>query len=62
MIEAARESTTLKIVIILLIAEIGGFLWSYKTGNPISITDFAQATGVTVALWLGREWRKAAYK
>lgn len=61
MIDKFRESSTFKIVLILLLAEIIAFIYSYSTASPISIVDFAQATGITVALWLGREWRAAAY-
>jgi len=53
-----RESTTLQMLLPAL-ALVG---WKYATSDTMSATEFAQAFGILMAVWLGREWRSAHYK
>lgn len=57
LIRKTRESTTMQ----LLLVPLGLICWKYFTGDIESATQFAQAFGMLMAVWLGREWRSAAY-
>jgi len=63
MVNKFRESTTFKLVLITWVIITIAFIKSYI--DPlipvISITEYATATGIDLAIWLGREWRAAHY-
>lgn len=58
LIAKTRESTTMQ----LLLIPLGLVCWKYFDGSIESATEFAQAFGMLMAVWLGREWRSAHYK
>ena len=53
-----RESTTLQILLVPLAL----VCWKYGTTDTMATMEFAQAIGILMAIWLGREWRSAHYK
>ncbi len=53
-----RESTTMQ----LLIIPLGLVCWKYFSGDITSATEFAQAFGMLMSVWLAREWRSSHYK
>jgi hypothetical protein len=46
----------------LLLIPLGLVAWKYWNGDIESATTFAQAYGMLLAVWLGREWKSAHYK
>ncbi|MCP5005366.1 MAG: hypothetical protein GY941_15735 [Planctomycetes bacterium] len=57
LLRKTRESTTLQI----LVVPLSLLCWKYATNDITSATEFANAFGVLMAVWLGREWRSAHY-
>ena len=58
LIGKTRESTTLQ----LLLVPLGLVCWKYFTGDIESASEFAQAFGILMGVWLTREWRSSHYK
>ena len=58
-IAKTRESTTMQ----LLLVPLAAITWKYIMGDStMGVGEYAQAYGVLMAIWLGREWRSAHYK
>ena len=53
-----RESSTFVLVVASL--AVLNYKWLTST-EPASLLEYAQASGVLMAIWLGREWRTAHY-
>ena len=67
MTKAFRESTTLKMVLpawlILLFKFLsGGLDFGFGSFPVLTAVEFASAFAAVMAVWLGREWRKAHYE
>lgn len=58
LIKKTRESTTMQLLLVPLCL----VCWKYFTDDIESATEFAQAFGMLMAVWLGREWRSAHYQ
>jgi len=61
MVEALRESTTLKFVTAMWLLVTWSFIESQFGEEPIGILEYVQAGSLALAIWLGREW-KEVYK
>ena len=59
MLKAARESTTLKLVIAALV--VMNYQWVFG-GVAATLTEYGIATGIILAIWLGREAKQAYFK
>ena len=59
MINKFRESSTFKIVIVSLLILNYQWLWG---GIEATLTEYATATGLILAVWLGREWKEKHYE
>lgn len=46
----------------LLLIPLALVCWKYFTDDIKSATEFAQAFGMLMAVWLGREWRSSHYQ
>ena len=57
LIGKTRESTTLQ----LLLVPLALISWNYLNTEATSVTEYAQAYAVLLAVWLGREWRSSHY-
>ena len=66
MIEALRESTTLKLVIplwavLLFKFAVGGLDIGFGEFPVIEATEFGLSSAGILAIWLGREWKETHY-
>ena len=57
-IAKTRESTTLQLLLVPLIA----VTYKYLGTDLVTTSQYAQAFALLMAVWLGREWRSAHYK
>jgi len=59
MIKATIESTTLKLVL----ASLATMNYQWLSGSvEASLTEYGTATGIILAIWLGRETKQAYFK
>ena len=57
LLSKTRESTTMQ----LLLIPLALINYKYISSDSVSVTEYVQAYAVLLAIWLGREWKSAAY-